>query len=77
MTARSMFVIAAATIGLCGAAAAQDAVDVAAAKKEGKLVWYTSTPINIGQKIVDASYACERSTIVPDGTPAVCADGCG
>jgi iron(III) transport system substrate-binding protein len=34
-------------------ASAQDAVDVEAAKKEGKLVWYTSTPINIGQKIVD------------------------
>jgi iron(III) transport system substrate-binding protein len=32
---------------------AQDAVDVAAAKKESKLVWYTSTPVNIGQKIVD------------------------
>jgi iron(III) transport system substrate-binding protein len=32
---------------------AQDAVDIAAAKKEGKIVWYTSTPINVGQKIVD------------------------
>jgi iron(III) transport system substrate-binding protein len=32
---------------------AQDAVDVDAAKKEGKLVWYTSTPVAIGQKIVD------------------------
>src|SRR5215204_2874964 len=33
--------------------AAQDAVDVEAAKKEGKLTWYTSTPVEVGQKIVD------------------------
>jgi len=33
---------------------AQDAVDVAKAKAEGKLVWYTSTPIEQGQKIADA-----------------------
>ena len=33
---------------------AQDAVDVAKAKQEGKLVWYTSTPIAQGQKIVEA-----------------------
>jgi iron(III) transport system substrate-binding protein len=33
---------------------AQDAVDVAKAKAEGKLVWYTSTPIEQGQKIIDA-----------------------
>src|SRR5215216_2358412 len=32
---------------------AQDSVDVEAAKKEGKLTWYTSTPVEIGQKIVD------------------------
>lgn len=40
----------------CGAASsavlAQDAVDVAAAKKEGKVVWYTSTPINQAKQIV-------------------------
>lgn len=30
---------------------AQDAVDMAAAKKEGKVVWYTSTPIAQAQKI--------------------------
>jgi iron(III) transport system substrate-binding protein len=36
-----------------GAARAQDAADVDAAKKEGKLVWYTSTPVETGQKIVD------------------------
>ena len=33
---------------------AQDAVDVAKAKAEGKVVWYTSTPIGQGQKIADA-----------------------
>lgn len=38
---------------LAAPAHAQDAVDVEAAKKEGKLVWYTSTPVGIGQKIVD------------------------
>lgn len=32
-------------------ALAQDAVDMAAAKKEGKVVWYTSTPIAQAQKI--------------------------
>lgn len=32
-------------------AIAQDKADVAAAKKEGKVVWYTSTPIETGQKI--------------------------
>ena len=33
---------------------AQDAVDPAKAKAEGKVIWYTSTPIGQGQKIVDA-----------------------
>src|SRR5947208_2519142 len=33
---------------------AQDAVDVDKAKAEGKVVWYTSTPIEQGQKIVEA-----------------------
>ena len=37
---------------LAGPASAQDAVDVAKAKAEGKVVWYTSTPIPQGQKIV-------------------------
>lgn len=36
-----------------GSAGAQDAVDVAKAKAEGKVVWYTSTPIATGQKIVN------------------------
>ena len=31
---------------------AQDAVDVAKAKAEGKVIWYTSTPIEQAQKIV-------------------------
>jgi iron(III) transport system substrate-binding protein len=39
---------------LLTAAHAQDAVDVAKAKAEGKVVWYTSTPIGQGQKIADA-----------------------
>src|SRR3954464_8711816 len=34
-------------------ARAQDAAAVDAAKKEGKLVWYTSTPVETGRKIVD------------------------
>jgi iron(III) transport system substrate-binding protein len=34
-----------------GPAAAADAVDVPAAKAEGKVVWYTSTPIETAQKI--------------------------
>lgn len=38
---------------VCGVANAQDAVDVAKAKSEGKLVWYTSTPVETGQKIVN------------------------
>jgi iron(III) transport system substrate-binding protein len=40
--------------GLLVPAHAQDAVDVAKAKQEGKLVWYTSTPIEQGQKIIEA-----------------------
>src|SRR4029079_4654982 len=32
---------------------AQDAVDVAKAKAEGKVVWYTSTPLPQAQKIVN------------------------
>jgi iron(III) transport system substrate-binding protein len=35
-------------------ARAQDAVDVAKAKAEGKVVWYTSTPIDQAQKIANA-----------------------
>jgi iron(III) transport system substrate-binding protein len=45
--------VAAALSTLAGTAWAQDAVDVAKAKAEGKLVWYTSTPIETGQMIVN------------------------
>src|SRR5712692_8908007 len=45
----------AASLALASVSAhAQDAVDVAKAKAEGKLIWYTSTPIEQGQKIADA-----------------------
>jgi iron(III) transport system substrate-binding protein len=42
-----------ALVAVCGHAQAQDAVHVDAARKEGKVVWYTSTPVEQGQKIVD------------------------
>src|SRR5262249_48180552 len=35
-------------------ARAQEPVDIDKAKAEGKVVWYTSTPIEQGQKIADA-----------------------
>ena len=40
--------------GLLVPAHAQEAVDAAKAKAEGKVIWYTSTPIEQGQKIADA-----------------------
>jgi len=52
---RSTLLIALATlIPLAGTAAAADPVDAEAAKKEGKVVWYTSTPIETANKIVKA-----------------------
>ncbi len=42
-----------ATVFSIGTARAADKVDVEAAKKEGKVVWYTSTPIKTAQKIAD------------------------
>jgi len=36
-----------------GPAIAADAVDMAAAKREGKIVWYTSVPIETAQKIAN------------------------
>jgi iron(III) transport system substrate-binding protein len=42
---------AAITLALTGMARAQDKADAEAAKKEGKVVWYTSTPVETGQKI--------------------------
>ena len=53
MYTRRYLLAAAALMITAGAAGAQDAVDVAKAKAEGKLVWYTSTPIETGQKIVN------------------------
>lgn len=50
---RARIILATALIVVAASAAAQDSVDVEAAKKEGKVVWYTSTPIETGQKIVD------------------------
>ncbi len=44
-------VLAAALIALAAPSYAQDAVDMAAAKKEGKVSWYTSTPVATAQKI--------------------------
>jgi iron(III) transport system substrate-binding protein len=38
---------------LAASAMASDSVDVAAAKKEGKVIWYTSTPIKQAQQIAN------------------------
>jgi iron(III) transport system substrate-binding protein len=46
------FTLCAAAICLLTPVHAQDAVDAAKAKAEGKVVWYTSTPIEQAQKIV-------------------------
>jgi iron(III) transport system substrate-binding protein len=46
-------IIAAALIAFAVRALAQDAVDTAKAKSEGKVVWYTSTPLPQAQKIVN------------------------
>jgi len=51
MLKRREFIVAAALMTLAGPASAADAVDIAKAKAEGKVVWYTSTPIPQGQKI--------------------------
>ena len=53
MYSRKDFLAAVILAAIAGTACAQDAVDVAKAKTEGKLVWYTSTPIETGQKIVN------------------------
>ena len=52
MLKRRDVLVALAAVAFAGTASAQDAVDVAKAKAEGKVVWYTSTPIEQGQKIV-------------------------
>ena len=46
---RAALVLAAAM--LATSARAADAVDLAAAKREGKVVWYTSLPIALSQKL--------------------------
>jgi iron(III) transport system substrate-binding protein len=46
-------VAALALAGLLAPARAQDAVDLAKAKAEGKVVWYTSTPVEEAQRIAD------------------------
>jgi iron(III) transport system substrate-binding protein len=50
---REIFISAAVAgwVAVTGSALASDAVDVQAAKSEGKVVWYTSTPIETAQKI--------------------------
>ncbi len=45
MLKRRIVLAAAALIAFAGTASAQNAVDVAKAKSEGKVVWYTSTPL--------------------------------
>ena len=52
MLKRRELLAAMAALALAGPASAQEATDVAKAKAEGKVVWYTSTPIPQGQKIV-------------------------
>src|SRR5262249_35812696 len=52
--ARAMLMTGAILLGLATPAAAGDPIDVAAAKKEGKGVWYTWTPIATANKIVKA-----------------------
>jgi len=53
MFKRRDLIAAFAVIAFAGAAAAQDAIDLAKAKAEGKVVWYTSTPLPQAQKIVN------------------------
>src|SRR3546814_193771 len=54
---RRSIIIAAVAFGLAaigGPAFAADSVDMAAAKKDGSVVWYTSTPIKTAQKLANA-----------------------
>jgi iron(III) transport system substrate-binding protein len=54
MLKRRDILAAAALIALAAPALAQDATDLAKAKAEGKVVWYTSTPLPQAQKIANA-----------------------
>src|SRR5262245_4177930 len=47
-------IVVLAAVSIAPPAHAQDAVDVDKTKSEGKVVWYTSTPIEQGQNIADA-----------------------
>jgi iron(III) transport system substrate-binding protein len=54
---RTLTIACVALLSFIGAASAQsftpDPVDMAAAKKEGAVTWYTSTPVNTAQKIAN------------------------
>jgi iron(III) transport system substrate-binding protein len=52
-TLRSILAAVVAALVCAGTARAADKVDLAAAKKEGKVSWYTSTPIKTAQAIAD------------------------
>jgi iron(III) transport system substrate-binding protein len=54
MLKRRELLVAATIIALAAPALAQDATDIAKAKAEGKVVWYTSTPLPQAQKIANA-----------------------
>lgn len=54
LTRRQASLATLAALAICVAtapASAQETVDIAAAKKEGKIVWYTSTPVETANKI--------------------------
>jgi len=51
---RTAALAVAVTLFAAGGALAQDKVDMAAAKKEGKVSWYTSTPVKTAQAIAKA-----------------------
>src|SRR5689334_23756176 len=53
MLKRREILIAAVIAAIASPASAQDSVDLAKAKAEGKVVWYTSTPLPQAQKIVN------------------------
>jgi hypothetical protein len=75
MLKRREFITAAALIALTGPAFAQDAVDLAKAKSDGKVVWYTSTPLPQAQKIVNLfeKETASRSSCSAPAAPPSCA----
>ncbi len=54
MALAGLITAAAAAVALASPVRAGDPVDMAAAKKEGKVVWYTSTPLETANKIAKA-----------------------